>query len=79
MNWKARFKNPFFWIGIGALFISTVGLTPSELITWKLLGQAVKDVVLNPFLSISFVIALVGIIFDPSTGGLLDKFKRPSK
>lgn len=72
MNIIARFKNPYFWISVVALFLTALGVDPSALTSWDSVGQLFLDLAKNPFLIGTALVALVGVFFDPSTGGLRD-------
>ena len=72
MTIKARFKNPYFWISVVALFLTALGVDPSALTSWDSIGQLFMDLAKNPFLIGTALVALVGVFFDPSTGGLRD-------
>lgn len=73
MDIKTRLKNPLFLVTLGALFISTTGIDPHTLTSWIVLKEAFLKVMLNPFLLISFIIAVVGQFNNPLTPGLKDK------
>ena len=72
MDIKARFKNPYFWISVVALFLTALGVDPSALTSWDSVGQLFIDLAKNPFLIGTALVALVGVFFDPSTGGFRD-------
>lgn len=79
IDWKARIKNPAFWIGIIGVAMSPVmaymGLAYTDLTTWRSLGDVLIAFVSNPYLIGSVAVALMsslGIIVDPSTPGLGD-------
>jgi len=72
MDIKARFKNPYFWISVVAVLITALGVDPSLLTSWESVGKLFYDLAMNPFLIGTAIVALVGVFFDPSTGGLKD-------
>lgn len=68
LNWKSRFKNLNFWIGLtgaAALFIQTV----LKLLDLPLDPAPVQDL-LNAFFSL---LAAYGVLIDPSTPGMSDR------
>ena len=79
INWKVRFKNPTFWIGligaIGAPILAYLGITAADLTTWESVGGAARTAVANPYLlgmvALS-VLSFLGIVTDPTTKGLGD-------
>lgn len=72
MDIKARFKNPYFWISVVAVLITALGIDPTLLTSWDSVGKLFYDLAMNPFLIGTAIVALVGVFFDPSTGGLKD-------
>ena len=83
VNWKVRFKNKAFWIAlIPALLtlaqkiLSVFGIA----FDFTVLGNQLIEIVNALFL----VLAIVGIINDPTTAGLSDsaralKYEEPNK
>lgn len=72
MNIPVRFKNPWFWIGVGGVLLTALGISPEMLTSWDALRQAIMDVMGNPFLLGSAAIALLGQFVDPTTAGFGD-------
>ena len=67
-----RFKNPWFWIGVGGVLLTALGIEPQMLTSWEALRTAVMDVLGNPFLLGSAAVALLGQFIDPTTAGVGD-------
>ena len=72
INIPVRFKNPWFWIGVGGVLLTALGIEPQMLTSWEALRQAAMDVIGNPFLLGSAAVALLGQFIDPTTAGLSD-------
>ena len=72
MNIKARFKNPYFWIGVFGTIGMALGITLENFTEWSALGSAILESLKNPALVIPMLMSLVGIFVDPSTGGFRD-------
>ena len=72
INIPVRFKNPWFWIGVGGVLLTALGIEPQMLTSWEALRQAAMDVIGNPFLLGSAAVALLGQFIDPTTAGLGD-------
>lgn len=79
INWKVRFKNPTFWIGligaIGAPILAYLGLTAADLTTWESIGGVANAAITNPYLLgmvVLSVLSFLGIVTDPTTKGLGD-------
>ncbi|MFI3312472.1 MAG: phage holin [Eubacteriales bacterium] len=67
-----RYKNPYFWIGLGGIFLSAIGISPEMLTDWHILGEALLDLATNPFMIGSVAMSLLGVFVDPTTKGLAD-------
>lgn len=72
INWTVRFKNPYFWLGLLGVILSTLGVKPEMFTSWEILFQQVKEVLSNPFLIGSLIVAILGVLSDPTTKGLSD-------
>lgn len=67
-----RFKNPWFWVGLGGLFFTTTGIDPSNMTSWQVLSDKLMMVLMNPFLFVSFLLAAMGQFINPTTPGIRD-------
>ncbi|WMI80483.1 phage holin [Anaerotignum sp. MB30-C6] len=72
INWRVRFKNPMFWIGLFGVISSTLGVRPEDFNTWSMVLEEIKYVASNPFLLVSIILAIVGVVNDPTTKGICD-------
>lgn len=72
INWKVRIKNPWFWVGLIAMFFCAVGVDGSTITSWPILLDNLKAFISNPYLIVSVLIALIGYVQDPTTEGLSD-------
>ena len=72
MNLKVRLKNPWFWIGLGGVILTAMGISPETLTSWGAVYVAIQDLVSNPFMLGSVFIALLGVFVDPTTSGVTD-------
>ncbi len=76
INWKVRFKNPMFWVGIIVAVVATVltqlGMSLEQVTSWATLGQALLDAVSNPVVVVAVITAAYNAIVDPTTAGLSD-------
>lgn len=84
INIPVRLKNVWFWVGVGGVLLTTLGIEPQMLTSWEALRTAVMDVLGNPFLLGSAAIALLGQFVDPTTAGLSDSrlamtYEKPKK
>lgn len=67
-----RFKNPWFWVGVGGVLLTATGMKPEMLTSWGVLAQSVTDVVKNPYLLTTASLAVLGVFVEPTTKGLKD-------
>lgn len=72
INLKVRVRNPYFWIGLVAVILAAVGITPESLISWEILREQIMQLLGNPFSLGCMAVAVVGYINDPTTSGLSD-------
>ena len=72
VNLPVRIKNPWFWIGLIATILATLGINPEMFTSWGLVWEAIKDVFLNPYQLGCVIIAILGIFIDPTTSGFGD-------
>lgn len=69
---KERFKNPLFWIGLVGVIFSAAGIDFNTLTSWKLLLEALLNILSNPVAVVAVIAALVGVWTDPTTKGITD-------
>jgi phi LC3 family holin len=84
LNLKVRMKNPWFWIGLGGIIFTAMGVSPEMLTSWDILWDNIVALVQNPFMLGSVAIAIVGVFIDPTTSGASDSslamtYKIPKK
>jgi phi LC3 family holin len=72
MNLKVRIKNPYFWVGVIGVILTAMGISPEMLTSWGAVWEATVNLVQNPFMIGSVIIALLGIFVDPTTAGIGD-------
>lgn len=82
INWKVRAVNPYFWIGLIAVVLAAVGVSPESLTSWTILKNQLLALIGNPFAIGCVVIATIGYINDPTTRGIGDSeralsYKKP--
>lgn len=75
INWKVRLSNPYFLIGLLAVVLAAIGVSPESLTSWAVLQDQVMQLLSNPFALGCVVIAVIGYINDPTTQGLKDSNK----
>lgn len=72
LNLKVRTKNPWFWIGIGAVILSAMGVDPKMFTSWSAVWDAVVALFTNPFQLATVALAVFGVIVDSTTKGASD-------
>lgn len=61
-----RMKNPYFWIGIIGVIGTAMQIKPETLTSWEILGQAIKDLLGNPYMIGCVVLAIIGVFANPN-------------
>lgn len=72
INWKVRVKNPYFWIGLVGVIMAAMGVSPEMFTSWSAVGNQLLEFVGNPFMIGSVIVAVIGVLVDPTTTGLSD-------
>lgn len=79
IDWKARVKNPAFWLGLAGCVMSPIlaynGMAYDDLTTWGGVGNLAVSFFSNPYLIGSTVMAVagfLGVTVDTSTPGIGD-------
>lgn len=76
MNIQERFKNPYFVIGLAGVIFSAAGIDFESLTNWSILWHNILNILGNPFLLASVIVAIIGVFVDPSTKGFKDEAYR---
>lgn len=74
VNWKVRFSNPAFW----AAFIPALGLLVTNLLAVfgvQIDLQPIVQAVLKVVAALFSVLAILGIVNDPTTEGMSDSIR----
>ena len=84
INIPVRFKNPWFWVGICGTILTAMGVSPEMFTSWGAVWEAVVNMVGNPYMLISVILAVLGVFVDPTTSGISDSkramsYKSPVK
>jgi phi LC3 family holin len=72
MNLKVRLKSPWFWIGLLGVVLTAMGVSPETLTSWSAVYVAIQDLISNPFMLGSVIVAVLGVFIDPTTAGIGD-------
>ncbi len=67
-----RIRNPYFWTGMVALFLATLGIDPITVSTWGDVKDLLIAFILNPYQIGLVIVAFMGVFVDPTTSGLRD-------
>lgn len=65
-----KFRNPVFWTSLIAIIFASAGVDFNTLTSWKLLGEALLNVLNNPVAVTAVVVAVVGVFNDNGTKGI---------
>lgn len=84
MNIIVRLKNPWFWVGLVGIILTAMEVSPEMFTSWGLLWDNIVALVQNPFRLGSVIIAILGVLVDPTTAGVGDSnlamsYKKPKK
>ena len=84
INIPVRFKNPWFWVGLCGTILTAMGVSPEMFTSWDAVWEAVVNMVSNPYMLVSVVLAVLGVFVDPTTYGISDSkralsYKSPVK
>ena len=84
INFPVRFKNPWFWVGLGGVILSAMGVSPEMFTSWGAVWEAVVNLFGNPFMLGSVILAVLGVFVAPTTAGISDSrralsYKSPVK
>lgn len=73
MKINERLKNPWFWIGLVGVIFTAMGVSPEMFTSWEVVNQQFMELIKNPYMLGSVILAILGVFVDPSTSGLSDK------
>lgn len=72
LNLTVRAKNPWFWVSLGGVILTAMGVSPEMLTSWGAVMDALVNLITNPFMLGSVIIAVMGVVIDPTTAGVGD-------
>ena len=72
MNIKVRMKNPWFWVSLGGIILTAMGVSADMFTSWQAVIDQAKALVSNPFMLVSVALAVLGVFVDPTTAGVSD-------
>ena len=67
-----RFRNIGFWVGLIGIVLTAAGIDPATLTSWDVLANNLLEIIRNPYMIVSVVMAVVGVFTDPTTPGIKD-------
>lgn len=80
INWKARLKNPTFWISVVIAVVTPVlaymGLTAQDITTWGALWDVITGAAANPYILLMVAVSVYNAVIDPTTPGFSDAVKK---
>lgn len=71
-NWKTRIKRWDFWASIAGALIAASGIAVGDMTSWHAVADAFMGIVTNPVTLVAVVVAIRGVIVDPTTKGTSD-------
>lgn len=72
INLAVRFKNPWFWVTLGGVILTAMGISPEMLTSWQAVWDAFMALLNNPYMLGCVALAVLGVFIDPTTQGLQD-------
>ena len=72
LNWKARIKRVDFWVAIAGAVVAASGIAVGDMTSWHAVADAFMGIVTNPVTLVAVVVAIRGVIVDPTTKGASD-------
>ena len=72
INIPVRFKNAWFWVGLGGVILSAMGVSPEMFTSWGAVWEAICSLFGNPFQIGCVALAVLGVFVDPTTAGVSD-------
>lgn len=69
----SRFKNPWFWVGIGSVVLTALGVSPEIFTSWQQVYITFISVLQNPLQLTTAILAVLAVFIDPTTKGVTDK------
>ena len=79
INWKARMKNPVFWLQIFLSIAAPIGIyfniTGEDITSWGKLLEVIVDAGGNPFLLFTIGLSVWASINNPLTKGFISDKK----
>ncbi len=72
INFLVRAKNPYFWIGLLGVILTAMGVSAETFTSWTAVIEQFKLLISNPFMLGSVLLAILGVLLDPTTSGMGD-------
>lgn len=72
IDFRTRAKNPYFWIGLIGVICTAIGVEPEMFTSWGILADKIIEVLSNPFMLVSVIATIIGVVCDSTTKGFSD-------
>lgn len=72
INMTVRAKNPWFWVAMGGVILTAMGVSPEMLTSWDAVREAFMALLNNPYMLGCVALAVLGVFIDPTTKGVQD-------
>ena len=76
INWKVRFKNPYFYVALILAIVAPVGtyfgINAEDLTSWPMVWDVAKQAILNPYVVVTVIVSVATFLIDPTTRGISD-------
>ena len=76
INWKVRFRNPYFCVALVLAIVAPVGMyfgiNAEDLTSWPMVLAVAKQAILNPYVVVTVFVSVATFLIDPTTHGISD-------
>ena len=70
---RARMHNPWFWVGVGSVALTAIGVEPMTFTSWGAVWDGIKSFASTPVHLTTMCLAILSVFVDPSTSRITDK------
>ena len=68
-----RQNNIWFWIGLGGVILSAMGIDANMLTSWGAVKDSLIALISNPYMLGCVAVSVIGVFVDPTTKGIKDR------
>lgn len=76
INWKVRFKNPYFYVALLAAIFTPIGVNLGvnfvDITSWGYAWDLIVTAAKSPYMVGTIVMTVLAFVLDPTTEGIKD-------